>query len=417
MSSGFLHKYNTDDVHSRSVIVGLINLLNNKIKFTNVLSDDKIEKISVPWYPQNSTDERFLQDYFTFWNECLSQVSGNYDVVPRGVIKLQSKSVNSDQLVNKFVRGNFVREVDGQLKTYSAFINFAPVTLSFECEIKANSYLELFKIEQSILDVFYRTVSYNINFNGFRLGCIVGFPNDYTINKIFEYSYPADENSNYNLTFNLEVNTHYPIVDDTTQIEYSKRIFDFIDNYNLNPDVAFPQKLTFKNPINQTPLMEFYSDDLLPIIWETIGPINRVKLEYSLDGGLNWSVIEKMALNKNAYVWKIPFFDENKINIIFSEDVIKPAKLRVVVDGTGSISNIIILDGGFGYSNLLNISIEENLNNSAIVSPNVIDGSIVSVDIINPGSGYTPTNIFTVKLKISNFNFTDIYDTVDFKVK
>ena len=46
----FQHKHNTDNVFSRAVIVGLINLLNNKIQYTNVLGDNETDVISVPWF-------------------------------------------------------------------------------------------------------------------------------------------------------------------------------------------------------------------------------------------------------------------------------------------------------------------------------------------------------------------------------
>ena len=78
----FLHKYNTDNVHTRAVIVGLINLLNSRIQYENVLSDTVIETIGVPFLPNMGGDERFLQDFFTHWNDCKHprMADGNYDV-------------------------------------------------------------------------------------------------------------------------------------------------------------------------------------------------------------------------------------------------------------------------------------------------------------------------------------------------
>ena len=45
---GFLHKYNTDNVHSRAVIVGVLNMLNNHIFIENVLSDSNIDIVEIP---------------------------------------------------------------------------------------------------------------------------------------------------------------------------------------------------------------------------------------------------------------------------------------------------------------------------------------------------------------------------------
>ena len=113
----FQHKYNTDNIHSRAIIVGLINMLNNKIQYENQLSNTEKDVIEVPWFFAKSVDERFLQDYFTFWSDCIHPklVDGNYDITPRGIITLTSKGIESSSLTQRFVRGSYVKEIDGKL--------------------------------------------------------------------------------------------------------------------------------------------------------------------------------------------------------------------------------------------------------------------------------------------------------------
>jgi len=54
----FLHKYNADDVFTRAVSVGMLNLLMNNIFIWNRLSDDKIQQIPIPFYYHSAGDER-----------------------------------------------------------------------------------------------------------------------------------------------------------------------------------------------------------------------------------------------------------------------------------------------------------------------------------------------------------------------
>ncbi len=173
----FLHKHNTDNVHTRAVIVGLVNLLNSKIYYQNVLSDTNIENVSVPFIPNMGGDERFLQDFFLHWNDCVHPrlADGNYDVIPRGVVTLTTNSINTSAMTNRFVRGNYVKEVNGELQRFSAFLNSIPLSMEFDIEIQTDTLLDCFKIQQSILETFYKVQVFSVNFKGFRVPCQAGF--------------------------------------------------------------------------------------------------------------------------------------------------------------------------------------------------------------------------------------------------
>ena len=120
--TSFLHKYNTDNVHSRAVIVGLVNLLNTRVQYENVLSDTNIDIVTVPFFYSMTGDERFLQDYFLEWNDCIHPkiADGNYDVIPRGIVTLESNTINTTAMTHRFVRGSYVKEVAGQLQTFNS---------------------------------------------------------------------------------------------------------------------------------------------------------------------------------------------------------------------------------------------------------------------------------------------------------
>ena len=69
-------------------------------------------------------------DVFKFGAEENGEAIGDYEVVPRGMLQMTAGSIDSGSMTNKFVRSEFVREFEGQLKTYSLETSFLPVNLS-----------------------------------------------------------------------------------------------------------------------------------------------------------------------------------------------------------------------------------------------------------------------------------------------
>ena len=43
---------------------------------------------------------------------------GDYEVVPRGILQMNSMSINADEQTNKFTRAEFVREWNGVLRPF-----------------------------------------------------------------------------------------------------------------------------------------------------------------------------------------------------------------------------------------------------------------------------------------------------------
>ena len=84
-------------------------------------------------------------DNFMFDAEKDGKAIGDYEVVPRGIIQMNSMSINADEQTNKFTRAEFVREWDGLLKTFSLMTNFLPITIGFGVTIICSN--NLFKCE------------------------------------------------------------------------------------------------------------------------------------------------------------------------------------------------------------------------------------------------------------------------------
>ena len=169
-------------------------------------------------------DERFLQDFFTHWSDCQHprMADGNYDVIPRGVLTLTDNSINTTAMTHRFVRGTYVKEVNGELQRFNSFLNSIPLTMSFDLEVETDTLIDAFKIQQAILETFYKVQVFSVSFKGFRVPCQGGFSEDLGIEKTFEFSY-QDENK-IKFKFSIEVETYYPVVDQTTTRLNSNRM-------------------------------------------------------------------------------------------------------------------------------------------------------------------------------------------------
>lgn len=210
----YAEKYNRDDIHARAVIVGLINLLNQEVFIVNTHSNERQDIVEVPFYYSTTGDERFLQDYFIEWRDCVhpKYLDGNFDPIPRGVVKLSDLSINTGNLTQRWIRGNFSRIIDGKIQTFNAYLNSIPLDMNFDVVIRTDTVTDSFKILQAVLEVFYRTQIFNTTFKGLMVPCQVGFPENYPIEKAFEFSYPTD--SNIEMTFTLTLETYFPIFDE-----------------------------------------------------------------------------------------------------------------------------------------------------------------------------------------------------------
>jgi len=103
--------YNNENILSRAVIAGMLGVLNNKISYNQVWSNEEIEEITVPWFYNQSGDERFMQDFYTHYADCdfPKPVDGNFDRIPRGIITYTGANIDANRVTNRFVQGRYFR--------------------------------------------------------------------------------------------------------------------------------------------------------------------------------------------------------------------------------------------------------------------------------------------------------------------
>lgn len=218
--SGFLEKYNTDDVFLRSLIIGFVRSLNDLVTYKQVNDKQETLEVYIPFLYSLSGDESFLQDEFLEYVDCdgnLKFADGNYDIVPRGVVVLNSASIDTSALTSKFVRTTYTKESEeGEMKSFSAFTNNIPISLDFSVKIRVDTMLDSFKVFQSVIDALYKVNSYNFEFEGARIPVQVGFPEQYENDKQFEFSYGSSQKW-VEISFSVVGESYFPQRDKSTE--------------------------------------------------------------------------------------------------------------------------------------------------------------------------------------------------------
>ena len=179
-------RYNYDNVFNRSVIAGLLYLLNHKLTYEQVWDDNTVENVTIPFAYNfaHAKDQRFAQDNYTFFGrECFSDklIDGKFDMCPRFVMTYTGSQIESSNITNRFVKGTYMKDENGVLTSYTAFMYSIPLTLNFEFEGWIDTLETAFKIEQEIRDTFYKNQTFNVLYKGMKIGCRAGFPESYTV--------------------------------------------------------------------------------------------------------------------------------------------------------------------------------------------------------------------------------------------
>lgn len=306
------NRYNTDDVFNRVVIAGLLNLMNNKLRYDQVFENNVIEDVHVPcMYDFGSSDERFAQDNYTFFGAaCFGEkkIDGKFDMLPRCALRYTGSQIDAANITNKGVRGIYMKNENGQLNSYTALLYSIPLTFSFECEMWIDNLDTAFKIEQSLREVFYKNRTYTVLFRGTKIGCCVGFPEQQTLTKTVSYSF--DSERQIKLNFNLAVETYQPVFTEPMPTGTTINYFGVDITYNsLSADIDDKDK---KMKIKLDPIEK---GTVLPggmpfmITWtskSSFSELLTLSLSYiDMNTGKEHQ-IDTPLYNEGYYVWNIP---------------------------------------------------------------------------------------------------------------
>lgn len=361
-------RYNNENIFSRAIIAGVLNILNNKITYEQVWSNEDIETIEIPWFYNMSGDERFMQDFYTFYAHCLppKPIDGNFDRIPRGVITYTGSAIDPARITSRYVQGHYLKEVDGQLQTFRSFLYSIPLTVNFNCEMWIDTQITALKVEQIIREVFYKTITFYVYYKGMRVGSTIGFPEDYTIEKNIDYSF--ESNNKIKLTFTLSVETYQPVFDPTTEVDANQYMTGVGYRLVVKPASKHDGIITITTPLNPSGDLILPKGYPLLIEWDYKDEnaiINRVDVLWSDTGSNVRNVIEKGVPNNEFYVWNIPddFTNFEQPVILWPNDssisVYREPIVKIVPDvSTNEISesSFAIIDPGYFMSYSLDAS-------------------------------------------------------------
>lgn len=252
-------KKNYDDVFIRNVIVGALGYLRDKIYIFNQIDEKRRQIIEVPFFYSLTGDERFLQDKFLEYTltdkkteaECLTRAEGAYDPIPRGVLTYKGTQIRTDSLTNPYVRSSYVRDINGEIKTYSAMTAWFPLTLTMDIEIRTDTMLDVLKIQQELIRNLYNSESFIVTFEGFNIHSRIQFPEENTVEKQFEFSYDSPE-KNPSITFQIQIETYLPKIDKSTEFFAGNTMQEFqVSSGDLDLDVTKPRSILLKPAVTQ----------------------------------------------------------------------------------------------------------------------------------------------------------------------
>ena len=433
-------KYNNEDILMRAVIAGILDILNNEVKYTQVWGNETedIEEIKIPWFYNQSGDERFMQDFYTHYAECLPPrpVDGNFDMIPRGIITYTGSQIDSARITSRYVQGNYVKEKDGKLEGYVSYLYSMPLNVTFDAEIWLDTQITALKVEQELREVLYKNITFYVYYKGMRVGCTAGFPEQNSIQKNIQYSFESD--NRIKLTFQIAVETYQPVFDPTTEQLASNKVKKF--TYNLySTDEKTSGQIKSITPKENSLIPK---DIPLYIEWNYIGEggiMRDVDIAWKYKDDNIFNSIVTATTNHEYYIWNIPkdFTNYKEPNIIWQErqdiivsryplinilpnldtgeitaesfKIISPGYFNSTIDNTYIFIQLEMIDknGDVQYTqdNIIRGIIKNNVlesieiaNTEKVFFPGILDYKIIDLYIFN--SGMTETYGIIKNLKI-----------------
>lgn len=227
--------FNKDNSTIRNVIVGVLATLNNKVYWYNWVGNQKV-RVDIPFYFSTTGDERYLQDLFL--NDITYDPDGKYaesayNKIPRGIVNVESFSLESASFVNKFIRGEYEKEMeDGRLERYSTEFWMLPFTMNFDCTILVDSMLDQLKACEAIISkLFKNIVFYVVDSNGIKIPGTLSLSEDYSTERAVEFSFT--DKKEWKISFSVECRSFLPVLkSDTpdTEIFAGKRMAYFYNS-------------------------------------------------------------------------------------------------------------------------------------------------------------------------------------------
>lgn len=363
-------KKNTDEIFIRNVTAGLLSILNRKLTYSQIWTDnnDIPELITVPFYFNlgNPTSEDFIQNnYLFFGDKCgFKKINGNFDMIPRGMISLSSTTIQADAATNRWVKGTYQKQdpSTGRMENYVANLYSMPLSVTYSAEIHTSRFGEMLKVDQSFREYFYKNKTFRITYHGMTVPCRAGFPDSLSQQIQTSYSMGSAPQPDLKQTMDIQVETYQPVFDPSTEMKASSMIKNFFIGFN-NEDNEYIEnndnmqdstaKIYFIAPLSDDYV---FSDTSTLLEWNAISgkkDINNLTLQYKLSDDSSWITIATIE-NHGMYEWHTPMFSNHTaIDTIFANtpllNVSKEPIIRFLPDKNGTVNknSVIVIDPGY----------------------------------------------------------------------
>jgi hypothetical protein len=168
--------FNYNNIFFRMVNIGLAKTLNKRLRWINYFKDEK-KCVTVPFYLSMAGSERFLLD--SFIDDITDQrVESNTDQIPRGVITMSSFSTDDGQFANPNIYIEKKVKIHNELSSVVSKVRAIPIILNYEIELRVDSEIDIYKISEKILDMFFNYRFFNIDYFGLKIDSVLELPPD-----------------------------------------------------------------------------------------------------------------------------------------------------------------------------------------------------------------------------------------------
>jgi len=232
-------KFNKDDSVIRHIIVGLLADLNNKVFYYIQRDENTREMVKISFNYSLAGHEALLYDAFVkdYLFDDPNKAMGNYLTLPYGMVNLKSMAVDSASLLNKYVRGTYVKEMPDQtVRSFISQFQMIPVTMNFDCIIKVDSNLDQLKVAEALLKQLYKSNQFNVDAGTlqegtFRLASYYKFPEDQTLESLLQFGF--NDERQYTVTFSIEMLSFIPSFEKSDEQYSGNRMFNIDTNQHV----------------------------------------------------------------------------------------------------------------------------------------------------------------------------------------
>ena len=202
--------YDRDDRFFAVITKGILSYLNENI----VLYDKPINHFIF------NTGSSYLYIEKNGYQYNMNEVTGEdnlYMKMPRAIVELSSIAIDTTELSNPFIRGQYERLNGDVIQGFNATIRRLPIEISMEIKYVLSNYNESIVLLQELYDKLIFQRYFYITYLGEMIQCSIEFGTDAKpeFNKV---DLTSTEVNQRNLNINIKVATSYPIIDERTEL-------------------------------------------------------------------------------------------------------------------------------------------------------------------------------------------------------